>query len=815
MSESSFHNPEASVIAQARDITLPGGGVRKVPCMPLPGIIIFVHGVNSMGEWFDAAEAGLCDGLNERLNRKEFGKPADDAMEGLLRAAQYSPELTPSGYLVRTKSEDAIKAQDFVQGAEASPIIRFRWGYVANNKDIAKVGPNILLDEDNAWGGGPFANGCSALPDLWSNGTVTDLFLGLQVEYMNTETSRLVYNCPARHYGAHAAWRLAALVAQARERHQKHYGKECPVTIVCHSQGNMVGLASAFIGDKKFGGKGVADTYILANPPYSVLPNFADHFGQYDSVNDLGRVTTLSRRKTLDAFFGLVKNRNDDLASDDCVNAWMGNERKPWERGGDQASYPSHKRVFLYANPHDQVIAVSTVRGMGWMGLPNDVLTGCDEDMKGAKQPYVFKNAEGVLYQRIWAQGNPAKYSKDNPFKVGVSPGQAFVYYDEHNPANADGIQGGKGQFWLRKPLELRFHFRRVWQDEQKSLGGKVGATILGGLYEIAIGLVRVVTANQVQPYPPVNATPPNGWKVHINAHKVPNPIEPISVHLYHPQADKTGQQPKDDGQQRLDGEQGPPQGKVSGVFNQGPQSHTDELNPGGEKTGDIYDKYRAKGQGSTGDEAGLRYEHNASVRQLARRKEGDPYRNAVDLMNKDSAGKLSGDQYKAFRAFDQEKREYFLKKAVNLNATNHSTILTNPAHSQQVMAYDVNVGLNVLPFDQMQWLRCFADWRYCDPDDDVMQPWREYYMEGRIKNGKRLEDYKDYKPNVPEELGIDAERANSGAFSQTHHERPPEPIQRRESSAWEQQREDWRVQQPQYRRPTDTDDVFGGGPNG
>ncbi|WP_425542680.1 T6SS effector phospholipase Tle3 domain-containing protein, partial [Burkholderia sola] len=30
--------------------------------MPLPGIVIFVHGVNSEGEWFEAAEQGLCDG---------------------------------------------------------------------------------------------------------------------------------------------------------------------------------------------------------------------------------------------------------------------------------------------------------------------------------------------------------------------------------------------------------------------------------------------------------------------------------------------------------------------------------------------------------------------------------------------------------------------------------------------------------------------------------------------------------------------------------------------------------------------------------
>ncbi len=37
--------------------------------LPLPGIVIFVHGVNSDGEWYAAAEEGLCKGLNERLKR--------------------------------------------------------------------------------------------------------------------------------------------------------------------------------------------------------------------------------------------------------------------------------------------------------------------------------------------------------------------------------------------------------------------------------------------------------------------------------------------------------------------------------------------------------------------------------------------------------------------------------------------------------------------------------------------------------------------------------------------------------------------------
>ena len=57
--------PETTVTARRRsfygikvtDITLPGGPCRKVVYpAPLPGVIIFVHGVNSTGEWFDAAD---------------------------------------------------------------------------------------------------------------------------------------------------------------------------------------------------------------------------------------------------------------------------------------------------------------------------------------------------------------------------------------------------------------------------------------------------------------------------------------------------------------------------------------------------------------------------------------------------------------------------------------------------------------------------------------------------------------------------------------------------------------------------------------
>lgn len=42
------------------------------PPLQLPGLVIFVHGVNSEGEWYDNAETALCDGLNMRLGLTSF-----------------------------------------------------------------------------------------------------------------------------------------------------------------------------------------------------------------------------------------------------------------------------------------------------------------------------------------------------------------------------------------------------------------------------------------------------------------------------------------------------------------------------------------------------------------------------------------------------------------------------------------------------------------------------------------------------------------------------------------------------------------------
>ncbi|MDN7676794.1 hypothetical protein QZM22_31105, partial [Burkholderia oklahomensis] len=48
-------------------------GDRPVPIpRDLPGVVIFIHGVNDPGAAFSTVERGLCQGLNERLSRSDL-----------------------------------------------------------------------------------------------------------------------------------------------------------------------------------------------------------------------------------------------------------------------------------------------------------------------------------------------------------------------------------------------------------------------------------------------------------------------------------------------------------------------------------------------------------------------------------------------------------------------------------------------------------------------------------------------------------------------------------------------------------------------
>ncbi|CAG9179323.1 hypothetical protein LMG23992_03975 [Cupriavidus laharis] len=705
----------------AEALTLPGCPRTDVDYpAPLPGIVIFVHGVNSNGEWFDDAERGLCAGLNTRMQRNDNQVFRVEG-SGQLRPASYQGELTDDGFIRRD-----VKAFNFIKEAGYSPVIRFRWGYKAADDEVSSVGGAILLDEANAWGGGPFANGCSALPDMFGNGVDTGLFLGLGVQHMNA-SDRMIYSCPGRYYQAFAAWRLAKLVARVREMHRGLFdGKDCPVTLVCHSQGNMIGIGSAFFGANHpdLGGLGVADTYVLANAPYSVRGNRMDNASQFQWSVFKGRVRQEARFETLKTFFDIVRQFQPEArhASDDEVNqlAWNfapQNGDAPRKTADDRKDHDTRGHVFLYCNPHDRVISVTTVEGMGWLGLSQD-------DVKRT-------GADGLLYQRVWAQTKPGE-----PFKVGADygSGNSYDYWTQ-----TIGTSSENGQFWEPPSDRASLQIREIWRDERKSVPGQVLATGAGLLFQLILTVDRSMGGNLSD----TSASPDQHWAVPLNAPKVPcGGIEPKARYL----ARGNGQLREGE---TYSSEDSP---WILGPFNRHKESASDSLNPNRADAGsdDPYASHRSSGRGDAATEAAMRYDQNAGVRQEARRVLYDEHgkANSGVPFTENDVRKMNADHYREIRGtdfgeFEQATRMGLLAKGVDQQATNHSTILTNPAHGEHVLAYDVDVGICHFNDEHMNQLRRMADWRWCQPDKTAgnqMDKEFEYYSEATFDGNKLAE---------------------------------------------------------------------------
>lgn len=750
---------------RAEALCLPGNPCLNVDePLPLPGVIIFVHGVNSMGEWFDDSELGLLAGLNARLQRKDEQLHRIKG-SGQLQPARYMGELTEDGYI-----HDDLKSTTFIKDAGYSPIIRLRWGYKASQEEIATVGGSILLDETDAWGGGPFANGCSALPDMFGTGTDTGLFLGLAVQDLNA-SDRQVYNCPARHYQAFAAWRLAKLVARIREIHRaQNKGMDCPVTVVCHSQGNMVGLGSAYFGANHpdLHGLGVADNYVLANAPYSLNKSGADNYAQYEWSKLQGRVKQEARVDGLKNFFQIVKNFKPNHYDNATVDERLWNRNPkcgsaPCTTAQDQAARQTRQHVFLYCNPHDRVISIDTVQGMGWRGLSNEEL--------------VKTEAAGILFQRVWAEGKPGQ-----SYKVGTTSGSYFDYWNQTN-----GADPTTNRFWTPSADKLRVQVKEIWSDDRRSVLGKANATFWGFIAQGALSVGSLVKGSIAD----LNGYPKKDWKVCVNAPEVPcKGIEPKSLYLASSAWSRPGE-PMGNGDPR-----------IKGPFNRYKESASDSLNPKREtfEGEDAYADQRKTGHGDAASEASMRYDQNAGIRQKARRAiydgSGDKQWFGLDgalnffgkRFNEDDISKMSAGKHgdingTDFEVFEKSERMGLLAKGADQQATNHSTILTNPEHSEHVLAYDVDVGLCQFSNVQMNQLRRMADWRWCEPmpeDGDYIPPGRdaskdkefEYYGTAKLE-GEKLSKIDKFDPaqGALSILKI-ADKRNVLPVFQSHHKK-------------------------------------------
>ncbi|MEO6921910.1 MAG: hypothetical protein ABI171_23225 [Collimonas sp.] len=664
--------------------------------LPLPGIVIFVHGVNSDGEWYSESEDGICAGLNNRIKRGNdhlfFATPE----AGQLTSSKYETELTPDGYL-----NPNLTSNTFIKNDDTfSPVIRFRWGYKASLQELQTYGKGIYVNEKNYWGGGPFANGCTTLPDLWGEGLSEELFLWVHVQHMNPTNDRNVYACPPRPYYVLAALRLAKLVKSLREKQA-----DVPITIVCHSQGNMVGMAAAFLGDRMplaIDGCGkssscVADNYVLCNPPYSLLDgNFTESWGQRgmkDPQGHTGRQTFTARRDTLKAFFKIIGARKEKHQEVVRIDQRMANVSHGFTAQADRTKYgykeSTYGRVTLYCNPHDQVISATPVQGMGWRGLEQIEIDACE----GA----------GIFTQRVFAQD------------IGVGDPERMEYNYMVNQYNKPQ---SKKDFWIPHSPDAQYSVSKGIEANESTVG-KIMTVTFAPLMIVVTKLMGMS----------INGFPPKDWTIPLEA----PPLAEDAKSAFKPEAKRFGtttlkfnQSFDAPGQSRDAKRVQDPDDPFAGDHDINAK-HT-------EGTTDPRDANDAA-KGDVDSEASLRYEYHALLRMKAKR-EG-MYKNGDPVTAEDDPGSASAEYT------DWRKKQIRETLALNLDthATNHSTIMTNSMHAEKALAYDVAIGCCDIRETDLHNLRIAADWRFLNglDDADSNKIFLEYFIKGEFQKTSAL----------------------------------------------------------------------------
>ncbi|TCW77439.1 hypothetical protein C5O80_34270 [Burkholderia sp. SRS-46] len=350
----------------------------------MPGVIIFVHGVNSTGEWYDAAEEALCEGLNERLNRSDLKSNTYSANDGARNVPRHIDK----------------------QNKGNSPVIRFFWGYSAvpgterkwriplRNLDdsdfwashcTSENGPWVAGDVSSGpwfWGGGPFQNGTNNLLQLWSEAGFERHIVGFDMERLNTEADRQLQDSPPRNYYAHAARRLADLIDMIRT--------ECPrdtVTVMSHSQGTMIAMAATALCTTR-----APDALFVMNSPYALDDKITDALAcGADRPTTEARVNTFQnialRIKRDKRVMTEAQIRQLQCGASEDMDFW----RPDNKRQSGVHERDNHGRLYVYFTPHDRVMGATPLKSIGWQGLDAKLLAELGDTVK----------------QRMLARGTP------------------------------------------------------------------------------------------------------------------------------------------------------------------------------------------------------------------------------------------------------------------------------------------------------------------------------------------------------------------------------------------------------------------------
>jgi hypothetical protein len=429
----------------------------KVPPR-LPGTVIVIHGVNDVGVSYGDVEAGLCEGLAQRLDH--VGQIVPAGFRGFTEADRSKLEEDP----------DAVFFKRKVGADTYSPVVPFYWGFretLKRKQDGTKQphGQNLdrwgnRLDKDFTKEGGPFANATSTLVDMWNRGQGSTL--GVPNKLM-ADPLRPVLEAPGRMYMILSAQRLAMMISMVRDYHRNDV-----VSLVAHSQGCMLSLlAQAFLLQW---GVRPADTLVLTHPPYSLVDttvSIGSHGGGedalmkdlYSALNYNSDLVAPKHGQTLHARLQTLVNIVRGVDSKKHAAPEFQKLDAPSERGmvgaGWKASADRDNRgkVYLYFCPEDTTVGLSNVQGIGWQGVadyqegqqlfasketPKPFQPQVMQAVQVARRPFAELTQTPGFFQRVFTAKKRPDPKTGGPVLVGQAPhDHALLLKGESNLGHA------------------------------------------------------------------------------------------------------------------------------------------------------------------------------------------------------------------------------------------------------------------------------------------------------------------------------------------------------------------------------------------
>jgi pimeloyl-ACP methyl ester carboxylesterase len=405
----------------------------------LPGVVIFLHGVNDPGASYESVETGLCQGVNERLDRPDlkagrYGADYNEANELSLdeRSADQKATLDDPDTFLYQRDADDPKTR--------SLMIPFYWGYRAAPEHVKRddAGDPFRvrnqfqdirgnrLDRHFAKAGGFFVNATNNLKEMYGEGFKANRKTGA-VERVSPNNFLLFANAPLRHYFVLAAHRLAMLVREIRR-----VSPDETITIMGHSQGTLIALlAQALLVDK---GERCADTLILVDSPYSVLRDVTPK-GHDTLATLIGIVTAVTQ--TPHAQPPLSALREAKTYGGRSGPQWSPTQGTRLDKIGNLRVFPERDnrgKVYLYFCPDDTTVALDDVQGIGTYGVPDATPDG---------RPAMMALQSLGFYQRLWTK----RHRDGAPVLVGKPPQPEFIRaLGEHRYPGASFVIGVASQ---------------------------------------------------------------------------------------------------------------------------------------------------------------------------------------------------------------------------------------------------------------------------------------------------------------------------------------------------------------------------------